>query len=171
MKTLLTLRESDVISGANNIEPVGFTERQAARAVLFNEVGQIALLHASKHHYHKLPGGGVDADEDMQQALQRELMEEVGCRAEVLAEIGEVVEYRDQWQLKQVSHCYLAKLVGGQGSPNFTEEEIADGFEIVWADDIDEAIKLVEQSRPANYDGWFIQPRDLALLKAAKNLL
>lgn len=171
MKTLLTLRESDVIAAAVDLDPTNFADRLAARAVLVGESDRIALLHASKHHYYKLPGGGLDDGENMQQALRRELLEEVGCQAEVLAEVGEVVEYRDQWRLKQISYCYLAQLVGGPGRPNFTEEEIADGFVIVWAPDIDEAISLVGQSRPDNYDGRFIQRRDLALLQSAKPLL
>ena len=36
-----------------------FEKRQAARAVVFDTAGNISLLRVSKHHYHKLPGGGA----------------------------------------------------------------------------------------------------------------
>ena len=171
MKRLLTIYESDIFPEKENIESKDFNKRRAARAVVLNDRKQVALLKANTYNYHKLPGGGVEIDEDMITALGRELQEEIGCSAEVLAEIGEVLEYRDKWSLEQTSHCYLAKQISEQQAPAFTQSEIDDGFEIVWADNIDSAIYLLEHDYPQNYDGMFIQRRDTALLKAAKELL
>ncbi len=168
MKRLLTIHESDIYLGKDNIDPKDFRERSAARAVVLNSNNQVALLKANTFNYHKLPGGGVEDNEDMQLALKRELLEEIGCAADVIAEVGEVVEYRDKWGLKQTSHCYLVKQVGEQQAPSFTQSEIDEGFEIIWADNIDSAIELLKQDQPQNYDGLFIQRRDTALLQAAK---
>lgn len=59
-------------------------------------------------------------------------------------------------------------VVGDKGEPNLTEEEQADGFEITWAESIDEAIDLLESDHPQVYEGLFIRERDLTFLKTAK---
>lgn len=171
MKHLLTIHESDIYSEKENLDPNGFKVRRAARAVVLNQQGNVALLKANAYSYHKLPGGGVEPGEDMKVALQRELLEEIGCQADITSEIGEIIEYRDKWKLRQVSHCYLAKQVGKSQPPTFTKSELDDGFEVVWTDNIQTAITLLEQDKPENYDGMFIQRRDTTLLKAAQQLL
>jgi 8-oxo-dGTP diphosphatase len=170
MKHLLTIRESDIFPNKQDVNTDGFKKRNAARAVVLNDAGNVALLKANTYNYHKLPGGGVEADEDTELALERELLEEIGCKAEIAAEIGEIVEYRDKWEMRQTSHCYLAKQVGDQRTSAFTQSEIDEGFEVVWADNLGAAIELLEQDKPENYDGLFIQRRDLTLLKTAWQL-
>jgi len=51
------------------------TLREAARAVLFDDDDNIPLLFVAKHHYHKLPGGGIDDGENKEDALIRECRE------------------------------------------------------------------------------------------------
>lgn len=171
MKHLLTIHESDIYPEKENLNPEGFKTRHAARAIVVNDKGEVALLKANEYNYHKLPGGGVERDEDMEVALQRELKEEIGCQAAIAFEVGEIIEYRDKWKMKQTSHCYLAKQVGEQQAPCFTQSEIDEGFEVVWTANIETAIKLLEQDKPENYDGLFIQRRDTQLLKAVRQLL
>ena len=71
--------------------------RPGARAILINELSQIALMHVTKQSYYKLPGGGIDEGEDNMTALKRELLEEVGAtNIEIISEIGQVDEFRDE---------------------------------------------------------------------------
>ncbi|HCY20386.1 TPA: hypothetical protein DIC40_00645 [Patescibacteria group bacterium] len=56
---------------------LGIKIREASRAVIFDDNGQIPLLFVSKHNYHKLPGGGFEIGENKKEALIREAKEEV----------------------------------------------------------------------------------------------
>lgn len=142
--------------------------REASRAVLFDENDMIPLLFVSKYHYHKLPGGGIDDGEDKIKALIREAKEEVGSEIKITGEVGKIVEYRSKFNLKQISYCYLGKIVS-LGNPEFTKEELSQGFKVVWLR-LDEAISTVENDKPTNYEGFFIQKRDIVFLKRAKQL-
>ncbi|MDD3940591.1 MAG: NUDIX domain-containing protein [Candidatus Pacebacteria bacterium] len=145
-----------------------FEIRKAARAVVFDNDKNIGILYVGKYDYHKLPGGGLEGDEGIEEALKRECLEEIGCNIETFGELGEIIEYRDKWLLKQHSYCYLANVVGEKGSLDFTQKEIDNGFEIKWFP-LEEAIKLLENDKPEGYEGKFIQIRDSSFLKEANN--
>jgi 8-oxo-dGTP diphosphatase len=169
MKLLKTIRDSDI--GSDIPDGVPKQERGASRAVVFDADGNVALLHATKKHFHKLPGGGIEQGEDIETALRRELIEEIGCSVKNLRELGSVEEYRNKWELHQISYCFLADLDGEKGTPDLEEDEIADGFEPVWLS-IEDAIKTLEGEAPVeDYEGKFIQLRDVTLLKAAQSQL
>ncbi len=149
--------------------PKKFATRSAARAVLLDENGLVPILFVSKYNYHKLPGGGIEEGEDEKRALDREVEEETGCKAEIDGETGKVTEYRSKWNLFQTSFCFLGKIIK-KGEPKFTKGEINDGFKLIWIS-IDDAIKTLKNDRPSDYEGNFIQKRDLVFLEEAKKLL
>lgn len=173
MKNLLTIHAHTIISDSTEVDVSNFRERSAARAVLLDKSGRVYLLNVSKHGYHKLPGGGIDEGEEIKQALARELLEEVGCNAEIIAELGTVIEYRDYEDdgLKQTSYCYLAKQAGKQVGSALEQDELEEGILGVKAKSIDDAIALLSQDKPDNLEGKFIQKRDIAFLQAAKEQL
>ena len=138
MEIIKIIRDADI--GASFPAPATYRERRASRAIVFDQDGKIALLDATKKNYHKLPGGGIDEGEDVQMALDRELMEETGCSVENLRELGIIEEYRNNYELHQTSYCFLADLVGEKGTSNLEEGEIAEGFETVWVN-LEDAIK------------------------------
>lgn len=168
MKTILTLTDTDINAKAPAVDHAGYKVREAARAIVLDDDGRVALLWMELYQGHKLPGGGIDPGESIKQALERELLEEIGCRAEIVSELGNVVEYRDEYRLRQTSYCFLAKKIGEQSESSFTEDELADGFRMVWVESIDVAIHRLEQEGSDAYVGEFMRLRDLALLKAAK---
>ena len=45
--------------------------RPSARAIIFDDVGKIALVYSKKENYYKFPGGGIHDDEDRVSALIR----------------------------------------------------------------------------------------------------
>jgi len=152
-------------------EAKNYRIREAGRAVVIDENGMIALLHVTKKSYYKLPGGGIENGEDKMIALRRECQEEIGCGIEVIGEIGIIIEYRKKSKLKQTSYCYLAKVKGEKGKPDFTDGEKEKGFEQVWLP-YDEALKVMRESNTTNIkSSVYIVPRDIAFLEEAKNLI
>ena len=152
-------------------EVKSYRTREAGRAVVFDQDKKVALLHVTSENYYKLPGGGIEEGEDKIIALHRECQEEIGCDVEIIKEIGYIVEYRKIFTLKQTSYCYLVKVKGIKGVPEFTEEEKEKGFEQVWLT-YDEAIKALNESITTSVEGReYIVPRDFAFLEEGRSYL
>lgn len=172
MKELLTLRDSDVYDGAID-EPVTdeWYLRRAVRAVVLSESNEVYLLKMSNNNYHKLPGGGIDEGESNEVALKRELLEEIGCPAEIIAELGEVIEYRNADKMEQHSYSYLVRQSGDLVATALEDGEIEEGAETVVASNIDDAILLLENDMPTRHEGHAMRLRELRILREAKALL
>jgi 8-oxo-dGTP diphosphatase len=168
MNTLRIITDQDV-----GLEPKPFDlrrERFAARAVM--RMGEkVALMHITNGNYFKLPGGGIERAEDGTDALNRELLEETGCRAKIIKAIGRILEERGEDGFRQVSEAYIVEQYGDIVEPELTEREKNAGAEVFWADDIDHAIELVESSAPDTGGSKFMRERDGTFLREAKKLL
>lgn len=175
MHPFLTLDETSIDQNLSVSSREGYTTRQAARAVLIDPTGKVALLHVTEDNYYKLPGGGIDEGEDPLRALERELVEETGCQGEVTHELGTVLEQRYYWNMTQTSYCYIVRQAGEKHEPDFTDSEKDRGFQLVWADNIEEAIRLLESSvtidGPDSIGITFMRLRDIAIAKRAKEVL
>ena len=163
MRLIKMIQDAQLSKDASKIE-----KREAVRAILTDDNGLIPILFVSKYNYHKLPGGGVDAGEDKHEALVRECLEEVGCEIEIEGDVGQVIEYRAEWDFLQTSFCYSGKVLK-KGTPNYTEKELSEGFELRWMD-LDTAIETIRTDSPTNYAGEFIQKRDLEFLLAFRDM-
>jgi 8-oxo-dGTP pyrophosphatase MutT (NUDIX family) len=167
MRLLETINPEHVSQNEASIYPV----REAARAVVTDNEGQIALLHVSRDQYYKLPGGGIETSEDSIVALRRECLEEIGCEIEVIDEIGMIVENRKFCSLKQISYCYFAKIKGHKGEPHFMEDEIEEGFEAVWVT-YEKAVELLSENEAKGLEGrLYIVPRDRKFLISAQKFI
>ncbi len=169
MELLNEIYNKDV-TGEQTVTSIAYDIRKASRSIVSNKSSQIALLYVSKHKYHKLPGGGVENTENIKETLKREVMEEVGVNILIGDEIGAIIEYRDEFRQLQISYCFFSKVVGEVTTPNFTESELVNGFELKWVT-LDEAITLLSNDNPDDYVGKFIKKRDLIFLNRAKELI
>ncbi|MBA3732792.1 NUDIX domain-containing protein [Patescibacteria group bacterium] len=148
----------------------GYRKREAVRAIVFDKDNLVGILHATKNDYYKLPGGGIDSGEDQIDALKRECLEEIGSNVDVGKEIGLIVEYRSQQNLKQISYCYLAKVVGEKKTPELTDNEISEGFVQVWLP-FEEAKKKLSESPMNVYEATYMVTRDSTFINEAGKIL
>jgi 8-oxo-dGTP pyrophosphatase MutT (NUDIX family) len=80
-KKLLDLNNSNIIF------------RNAVRAVIING-NEILMAHLEKTNEYKFPGGGKEKNETIEEAVRREVLEEVGYNVEKMnGKIGEIIEY------------------------------------------------------------------------------
>ena len=172
MKIIRTITENDFGRQDTPEKWPNYHVRPGARAILLDQMSKIALMHVSNHDYYKLPGGGIDAGEDVITALRRELLEEVGASSiEIVSEVGQINEYRDDWEMKGEHFGFITKLTGEIIEPSRTEKEVEHGYKTVWTENIDEAIALVDSGNPIEYGQDFEKLRELTFLKEAKNNL
>jgi 8-oxo-dGTP diphosphatase len=75
----------------NRLDGKNYIDRPGVYALIEDNHRQIVVIETSNGYF--LPGGGIDSGETEVEALKREIMEEIGYQASVLAELGEAVEY------------------------------------------------------------------------------
>lgn len=174
MKELLRLDQHELGIHTDSDSDVTYT-RIAARAVLINDKGRVALMYISTIAVYKLPGGGVDEDEDILEGLHREVREETGYEITHEREVVVVDEYRYFCGMHQISHAYLADVTNFVGT-TLTENEARRGMKLVWADDIEEAVKLIESGNTTDEEDsaeglTLMKLRDIAILRTAQEYM
>jgi len=147
-------------------------KRIAARAVIIDNELNTPVISVRNGVYFKIPGGKIEDGENLEAGLRREIKEEAGCEVEILNKIGESDFFIKEKNLLNHSICYLAKLVGERGKPNFDKEELERDFSLSWMN-IDKAIETFENC-PLITDNNFeltIHRRDLGFLKKARDII
>jgi ADP-ribose pyrophosphatase YjhB (NUDIX family) len=162
---------SDKSLGLGEAEKLGaqYQLRKSARAILLNDKGELATQYLEKYTYHKLPGGGIDSGESVEDALRREVLEEVGCACEILKPVGMVIEYRNKCNLLHISYAYVTKVIGDIGTPSLEEGEIEEGQTTLWLPPT-EVLAKMETDRPQKLEGHFILEREKSFLQEFLNL-
>lgn len=140
MKLLLTLKDEDI---GEKTRPGKLKNREAARAIAMKD-GKIAFIHVSRSGYHKLPGGGVEHGENIEDALRREMLEETGCEIKITSGVGKIIERRTHIGILQTSYCFIADITS-IGKPALDEGEIKAGYTLEWTA-IDRAIKILGEN-------------------------
>ncbi len=170
MQSIRTLTEKDFGRAEHPDNWSSYKDRVGARGILVDTDGRIALMHVANRGYHKLPGGGMDEGEEIEDTLRRELKEEMGAESiEILSEVGQITEYREGMNMRSIHQCFLARLNGEIGLSEQTSEEREHGYKTVWVKGIDEAIELVESGMPQEYGQDFERLRELTFLKYVKS--
>jgi len=164
MKLLNEISEKSL--GLGDGEKLGgqYQLRKSARAVLLNDNGEMATQYLTNYAYHKLPGGGVDPGETTEEALKREVLEEVGCECEIIEPIGITIEYRNKYNMLHISYAYSAKVIGEIGEPALEEGEIGEGQTTLWLPP-SEVLAKMETDEPKKFEGHFILEREKSFLK------
>lgn len=168
MRIIKTITDVDI--GSEIPVPEKFKERKATRCVVFDKDSKIALVYAAANNYHKLPGGGLEEGEEIENGLRRELVEEIGCEVENIRDLGIIEEYRNMIGLHQMSYCFISN-VKSLGTPQLDPNEVIEGYQTKWVN-IDDALFILDKELGIDhYDGKFMLMRDIAIIQEAKNFL
>lgn len=161
MRTILVLDEK------NYTDDMPVFERFGVRAII-KKNGLLAMQQSSIGEY-KIPGGGIDPGETIEQALIREVQEETGLVVipESIQELGEILEKRrdifDEG-VKYIAHSlhYSCEVTDELVETAMTESEKQKGFHLAWAD-ID---TIIAANEALMKEKW--QFRDVEFLKWLK---
>ncbi len=126
--------------------------RQIVRAVVINSKNQIAFvkLHGcdelGDRNYYELPGGGKEYfDDTLEDALEREMEEEIGCTIKDIVPLGRVIDYYNALKRRNDNHYYLA-YVSMNVPWHLTAMDNVLFEKIVWVD-IDKAYQVFASSK------------------------
>ena len=168
MKLLMTLRDDQyTFCGVDHV-------RDVVRAIVVDEEGKIALhkLYATDmfgfRDYYETPGGGRKEGETLREALERELIEELGVKVKIVAEIGEIIDCYNLIKRENHNYFYLAEVVG-YTEKHLEEKEKSLIEKTIWVG-IDEAISLYNNMQNVLV-GKLVKQRELPILKLAKEML
>lgn len=166
MKFLAEVHHGDlgmaIDQNAGHSSEAMYRVRKSTRTVLIDPYGKVALLHMENDSYYKLPGGGLEEDEDVVLALKRVTREKVGVEIEILKPIGIILEYRTFFQQLQFSYAFISHVTQKIKSP--------EDVKIIWTT-IEDAIERVTGYNGKLYMPRFTALRDGKILTEAKKVL
>jgi ADP-ribose pyrophosphatase YjhB (NUDIX family) len=143
--------------------------RRAVRGIVVSPKGEIALLYLSAKNYHKVPGGGVDQGESLEDAVRREVAEETGMRVRIERPLGVVIENMTTLAKMQISYLFICRAIGKPGKMRLTKGEVAEGVTWEWVP-IVKALKLLS-GKANSVEGKFARERELTIVRFAAKAL
>jgi 8-oxo-dGTP diphosphatase len=127
---------------------VTYVDRPGAYALLYNGVGDLAVIETSFGFF--LPGGGIDPTETEEQALKRELFEEIGYRVNHLEYFAEAEQFHwsefYQTYFKKIGTFFLV-----EATPP-ANETLQAGHRLHWKDPAVAAKQLSQE-----FQRWAVQ--------------
>lgn len=130
MEIICKITDSDI--GEKILEMKKPRLRLAARGIVIREDGRIAVFNKSNKNEYKLPGGGIEGEEEPEIAFKREALEETGCEVEIIKELGITEEYKSLDNFKQISYVFVSKVIKDTKKLNVTDKEKEEGGKLLW---------------------------------------
>lgn len=170
MNLICKLTDKDI--GEQYIELEKPRLRLSARGIVIREDGKIAIFNKANKNEYKLPGGGMENDENPEETFKREVLEETGCIIEIVENLGITEEYKYQINFKQISNVFVGKVIKDTKHLNVTQKERDEGARLLWKTP-KEALelitncygKLVKSDYESVYATKFIVLRDRKILE------
>jgi 8-oxo-dGTP pyrophosphatase MutT (NUDIX family) len=150
-------------------------DRQIARAIVFDDLGYLYFVRAfrdddfGKATLIETSGGGVEAGEELTQAIKRELKEELGIEVDIVCKIGVVSDYYNLIHRHNINNYYLCK-VSSFGEKNLTKDKIESFHLSTLKMTFEEAVREYEKCSNTKI-GLLIANRELPILKRAKQII
>lgn len=115
-----------------------YTKRPSIYVVLVNDEGLVATIQYRQDvgRIYPLPGGGVDKDEEgnyekWEDALVREVREEIGCEITDITQLGSFGSY-DNSTLRCFNSVICSARYAGETSLSMKQEDYEQGSKLVW---------------------------------------
>lgn len=150
-------------------------DRTVVRAIVFDEEDKFYFVRAvrdddfGKATLIETSGGGVEENEELLDAIKRELKEELGVEVDVVCKIGVVSDYYNLIHRHNINNYFLCK-VKSFGDKKLTKEEMDDFHLSTLRLSYEEACKEYEY-RANSKLGKLISNRELPILHRAKEIL
>lgn len=152
--------------------------RKTVRAVILNEQKEVLMLYSTVFNDYTFPGGGIKNNENMKDALIRELTEETGAsNILIIKRLGHTKEIK--YSLGTSNNTYIQKSyyflceIDEIGTPNYVGRELDQGLKAVFVK-IDEAInhnQMINESRVYKNGMQTVLPRENSVLEMLKRKL
>lgn len=157
--------------------PFEYTDhiRQVVRAVCFDDLDFFYFMRAvrddefGKATVIETSGGGVEPGEDLHEAIQRELKEELGAQVTIVGKIGVVNDYYNLIHRNNINHYFLCR-ISSWGQTHLTRDEVERYHLSTLKMTLEEAVREYEKCRDSRL-GRLIASRELPVLKRAKEML
>ena len=165
MERIKLITDKDILGtdGLSNAIP-----RLTARGILRNSEGYFAVMFAKEFALYSLPGGGVEENEDIVDALKREILEETGCTCDTIQPLGYVEENRAHQNYTTVSYYFAVTTTTLTLDSSLTEDEKKHGTMAAWHT-FDSAYHCIADAVHPTTQRKFIQARDVAALDAYRS--
>lgn len=150
-------------------------DREIVRAIVCDDDGYLYFVRADRDDIFgkaiviETAGGGVERGEDLESAIKRELLEELGAVVDVVCKIGVVSDYYNLIHRHNINNYYLCKVKSFMDK-NLTEDE-RNLYHLT-------TLKLTYEEAVAEYAlrrdsmlGRVIGNRELPVLEKAKEIL
>ena len=150
-------------------------DRMIVRAIVVDDEGYFYFVRADRDDDFgraviiETAGGGVEVGEDLDEAIKRELNEELGAQVEVICKIGVVSDYYNLIHRHNINNFYLCRAVSF-GEKMLTDDEINYFHLSTLKLTYDEAIQEYAKNRESML-GRIVANRELPILTRAKEIL
>ena len=150
-------------------------DRQIVRAIIIDDQDNYYFVGVQRNDifgngtFIETSGGGVEAGEDLNKALKRELKEELGVNVDILCKIGVVSDYYNLIHRHNINNYFLCK-INSFGKKHLTLAEIKDFHLSTLKLSYDEAVNRYENQCNTKW-GSLVTNRELSILKRAKEIL
>lgn len=149
--------------------------RQVVRAIVYDQLGYYYFVRADRDDDFgravviETSGGGVEDGEELEQAIKRELREELGADVDIICKIGVVSDYYNLIKRHNINSFYLC-CVRELGERMLTADEIERFHLTTLRLTYDEAIREYENNLNSRL-GRLIRNRELPILIRAKEII
>ena len=150
-------------------------DRVIARAIVYDDEGYFYFVRAERDDLFgkatliETSGGGVECGEELNDAILRELREELGANAEIICKLGVVSDYYNLIHRHNINNFFLCRALSF-GEKNLMQDEIEYFHLSTLKMSYDEAVAEYERCASTKL-GRVIANRELPILKMAKRVI